>query len=152
MLYADSSLTAAVSRGRPRLCAESCDSSPWSVADDAWKKGKTLRTVAPPAGLEPATRGLGHRCSIHLSYEGNNDTGRVHLSIPRRSVRLRCCRRVVLGTTERPSGRCYLAASALHENRRARDGDPARNRAAWSVPRQNRTRRAYAVHAAMRPP
>ncbi len=26
--------------------------------------------VAPPAGLEPATRGVEDRCSIRLSYEG----------------------------------------------------------------------------------
>jgi hypothetical protein len=26
--------------------------------------------VVPPAGIEPATRGLGNRCSSPLSYEG----------------------------------------------------------------------------------
>ncbi len=36
------------------------------------KKNRSLRLLyVPTAGLEPATNGLGSRCSIRLSYVGN---------------------------------------------------------------------------------
>lgn len=31
---------------------------------------RTLENLAPSAGIEPATRGLGNHCSSPLSYEG----------------------------------------------------------------------------------
>ena len=37
---------------------------------DGSRKSYKTNGVVPPAGLEPATRGLGNRCSIRLSYGG----------------------------------------------------------------------------------
>src|SRR3990172_13301589 len=39
------------------------------------------RKVVPPAGFEPATRGLGNRCSVLLSYGGWQRTPRADLCV-----------------------------------------------------------------------
>src|SRR5205823_1499060 len=44
------------------------------VPEPKWDRGTGLSQeragLVPPAGIEPATRGLGNRCSSPLSYEG----------------------------------------------------------------------------------
>ena len=42
-------------------------------SENPGQHGRSLNN-APPAGLEPATPGLGNLCSIHLSYGGSIKT------------------------------------------------------------------------------
>src|SRR5579872_3684954 len=76
--------------------------------------------MVPLDGLEPPTRGLGNRCSVHLSYRGPNVTSRAEASTTRhydtssisprcRPARLTCLRK--RGRSRPGAERCRGACS-----------------------------------------
>jgi hypothetical protein len=62
------------SLARAEVTLEKMESRQRAEIEDHRASPETRQRLVPPAGIEPATHGLGNRCSSPLSYEGRGPT------------------------------------------------------------------------------